>query len=85
MTKWDELTDEDKARLREVAAEQRADAAPREAELVAAEERAAGAIADKEAWEVAPSVLLWLLWTAVWLTIVGVLLGVAYLLYLWMQ
>jgi hypothetical protein len=28
---------------------------------------------------------LWLLWTAVWLLIVGVLAGVAYLLYLWMQ
>ena len=28
---------------------------------------------------------LWLLWTVVWLLIVGVLLGVAYLLYLWMQ
>jgi len=84
MTKWDELTDEDKARLREVAAEQRADAAPREAELVAAEERAAGAIADKEAWEKLP-LSLWLLWTAVWMLIVGVLLGGAYLLYLWMQ
>jgi hypothetical protein len=43
-------------------------------------------MADKEAWEVAPSMLLWLLWTAVWLLIVGVLAGVAYLLwYLWMQ
>ncbi len=28
---------------------------------------------------------LWLLWTAVWLLIVGVLAGIAYLLYLWMQ
>ena len=28
---------------------------------------------------------LWLLWMTVWLIIVGVFLGVAYLLYLWMQ
>jgi len=60
MTKWDELTDEDKARLREVDAKQGADEATREAELVAAEERAAGAIADKEAWEKLP-LSLWLL------------------------
>jgi hypothetical protein len=99
MTKWAKLTDEEKARLREVDAEQRADEEVRDAQ-------AGFAISSKKTWDELPlsyrrqhkvvvslyagtvAVLQWLLGVAVWLlmlVIVGVLAGVAYLLYLWMQ
>ena len=61
MTKWAKLTDEDKARLREVDAEQRADEAAREADKW-----------TRNALKmfVIVGVFLWLLGVAVWLLVV---------------
>jgi hypothetical protein len=61
MTKWDEITDEDKDRLREVAANQSADEAAREADEW-----------NRNALKmfVIAGVILWLLGVAVWLLVV---------------
>jgi hypothetical protein len=61
MTKWDEITDEDKDRLREVVANQSADEAAREADEW-----------NRNALKmfVIVGVILWLLGVAVWLLVV---------------
>jgi Flp pilus assembly protein TadB len=75
MTKWDELTDEDEARLREVGAEQRADEEMREAEIPLAEREAAHAVAEKEAWEELPLAIRGLIKSALFVlaSVAGVL------------
>ena len=95
MTKWAKLTDEDKARLREALAEQRADEATREAEAVISRKWEELPLSYRRQHKVVTSlragtvaVLQWLLGVAAWLLmllIVGVLLGVAYVAYLLMQ